>query len=207
MVPLTRETKTRAPSWKSVKIGISLQHIETHMENAQKRHRHAVKCVKIELFESNAQLFDNFQLQRGMAPLNHAEFSCGGAADINQAARDKRSSVVDPHHHGSTIGRIGQAHLCAKGQCFVRGGHGVHVEQLAIGGHPAMKPFAVKRRGTAPKAANDVMPFARWVDGGQINRPVIRAGLVQRRRGVERCEVFVKFSICCLRKGWGRTDG
>ncbi len=130
-----------------------------------------------------------------MAPLNHAEFSCGGAADIDHPASDKWSSVVDPHHHGLAVDRIGHAHSGAKGEGFVGGGHGVHVEQLAIGSHPAVKPLAVIGRRAAPQAADDIMPLARRGNGGEVDRVLFRARAIERRLGVERGKVFVKLHL------------
>jgi hypothetical protein len=51
-----------------------------------------------------------------VAPCNEAKLNCSSAADINDPAGSKWSTVIDTNRNAASIGRVGNAHPTAKGK-------------------------------------------------------------------------------------------
>src|SRR5262249_16496295 len=58
----------------------------------------------------------------------HPDGSSSAAAEINRATLNKRTAIVDPHYHRSSIVGVCNSNPRPKGKRPVRGGHGARVE-------------------------------------------------------------------------------
>ena len=68
-----------------------------------------------------------------------AELERGGVAEVDDPALDEGAAVVDAHDDAAAVGRVAHARIARQRQRRVRGGHRVHVVDLAVGGAPAME--------------------------------------------------------------------
>src|SRR5262245_56206403 len=83
---------------------------------------------------SSRQLLDDLELDLRDTLAGDSELVGGAVRDVDDAAVDERTAVVDPNRHGLTGGHVGHAHLGAERQRAVRGGQLVLVELLAARG-------------------------------------------------------------------------
>src|SRR5205807_2019282 len=64
---------------------------------------------------------------------------------IDNPARDDRSPVVDPDHHGLAVAKVRDLHEAANGKLQVRRRHIVHLVRFAAGGRFSFELIPVPR--------------------------------------------------------------
>ena len=104
-----------------------------------------------------------------MASPDQAGLGRGGAADIDHAVAVEWPAIVDAHGDGASVARIGHLHQRAEGQGAVGGGHGVHVEPLAIGSAAAVEAAAVVRGDAAADGAGGGLFLDRRLERVEID--------------------------------------
>jgi len=92
----------------------------------------------------SCQLMDDVELDLCRAWVGHAQFFGRRDRDIDDAARHKRTAIVDSHDHGTAVGDICYAQLRPEWQAWMRGGHCVRIEGFAIRGK---RPLVVIETG------------------------------------------------------------
>ena len=76
----------------------------------------------------------------------HADGSSSAAAEINRATLHKRTAIVDPNYHRSSIVGVCNSNPSPKGKRPVRGGHGTRIESFPRGCSVSRELFTVVRR-------------------------------------------------------------
>src|SRR5690242_689635 len=73
---------------------------------------------------------DHFQLYARGSRSEHFNLSRSGHGEIDDAAFDERTSIVDPHANFFSVVEIGDLDPCLKWKRAMRGGELLHIEDL-----------------------------------------------------------------------------
>ena len=73
-------------------------------------------------------------LDVGRARIDHANRLCRSAREVQNAALDKRTAVIDAHDDGMTVGGVGNAQVSPERQRPVRRRMAIRIKMLSIGG-------------------------------------------------------------------------
>jgi hypothetical protein len=76
-------------------------------------------------------------------PILEMEHLSSAIREVDDAARNDRSPIIDPDEDHSSIVKVGYAYPAAKGQGWVRCGQLSHLIGLAAGRCPAFKVFSI----------------------------------------------------------------
>ncbi len=91
------------------------------------------------------------------AALGDAQAHRSGVTEINHPAVVERATVIDAHDHRLAIVQVGHPRKAGQRQGLVRGGEGVHVVDLSVGGQPAVEFLSVIRSSALLDVAVDAV--------------------------------------------------